>query len=84
MESPVPDTILPEDNFLLLQNDPLTRMKQASVDILSPPGVTLMFQEGLLWKEDKVPEKIRVIILDLCHARSSATHVLVARYRRKL
>lgn len=46
-EPPVPDTILSEGNFLLLQNDLLNLMKQASADVSSPPGVTLEFRVGL-------------------------------------
>lgn len=68
-EPPVPDTILSEGNFLLLQNNLLTQIKQASADVPSPPGVMLTFREELLWNEDKVfvPKNVRITILGVCH-----------------
>lgn len=75
-EPPVSDTILSEGNFLLLQTDLLSRMKQALEGAPSPPGVTLMLREELLRKKDKVfvPENVRLTILGLCHDHPLAGH----------
>lgn len=75
-EPPVSHTILSEGNFLLLQTDLLSWIKQASAGAPSPPGVTLTLREGLLWNKDKafVPENVGLTILGLCHYHPLAGH----------
>lgn len=72
----VPGTILPAGNFLLLQSDFLSQIRQASVGIPVPPGITLVPKEGLLWRGDQifVPENVRVNVLKLLHDLPLAVH----------
>ncbi|XP_073491307.1 uncharacterized protein [Aquarana catesbeiana] len=73
-ESTPPDTILPAGSFLLLQGDLISRIKQASSEIPLPTGTSL--NDGLLWHEGKifVPERCRVLVLELCHDHKLAGH----------
>lgn len=72
----MPDTILSAGNFLLLQTDLLSQIKQASVGVPCLPGITLVPREGLLWWKDKVfvPDNVRVAMLRLCHDHAVAGH----------
>lgn len=60
-----PDTILPSGNFLMLQADLMSQIRQASLFGAPPPGTTLQARYSLLWYKDKnvVPEDLRVAIL---------------------
>ena len=76
-ETPAPpDTILSAGNFLLLQDDLLSRIKQASAGISFPPDINLQPKDGLLWHENRifVPEDLRVSVLSLCHDHELAGH----------
>lgn len=70
-------TILPAGSFLLLQTDLLSQIKQVSMGVSSPPGVTLVVRDELLWQESQifVPEEIRVKVLRLFH-----DHLLVGHF----
>lgn len=65
VESTLPDTILPSGSFLLLQEDLLSQIKQASMGSSLSPETTLQAKDGLLWYNDKifVPENLRVSML---------------------
>lgn len=75
-ETLVPDTILPEGNFLLLQTDFLLQLRQASQGTPSPPGVTPQTKDRLLWRRDQIffPGNVQVAVLGLCHDYSLAGH----------
>lgn len=76
-EPSVPDTILSAGNFLLLQMDLLSQIKQALAGISCPPGIILVSKEGLLWREDQifVPENVQVTVLKLLHDHPLADHL---------
>lgn len=61
-------------NFLLLQTDLLSQIKQASVDIPRPHGITLVPKEGLLWQEDKIFVPNSLFILNIFHDHPLACH----------
>lgn len=71
-----PDTILPSGNFLLLQEDLLSRIKQASANWTPSSGEEVRTQDGLFWHKGKivVPEDLRVAVLELCHDHKMAGH----------
>lgn len=76
-ESGLSDTFLSSGNFLLLQESLISRMKQASVGVLSPPQTYLQIKDGLLRHQEKnkiVPEEIRIFVLSLCYDHALAGH----------
>ncbi|XP_073465040.1 uncharacterized protein [Aquarana catesbeiana] len=75
-ETSPPDTILSPGNFFLLQEDLLSRIKQASVGLVPAMRTKLQEKDGLLWFGSKifVPEGLRVTILELCHDHALAGH----------
>lgn len=75
-ETSFPDTILLPGNFLLVQEDLLLLIKQASVGSAPAIGTELLAKDGLLWYKSKIfiPEGLRVTILELCHNHALAGH----------
>ena len=75
-EIATPDTILAPGNFLLLQENLLSRIKQASTGQTPPSEPGLQFKDGVFWHEDKIytPESLRVSVLELCHDHALAGH----------
>ena len=71
-----PDTILSFKNFLLLQEDLLSQIKQASSSFPPLPSSDLQLKDGLLWHQDRifVPEGVRVTVLRFCHDHKLAGH----------
>lgn len=72
-----PETILPANNFLLLQTDLLSQIKEASSESARPTGITLINRDGLFWKGSQifVPEEVRVKVLTLIHDHPLAGHL---------
>lgn len=75
-EPSIPDTILSAGNFLVLQMDLLTQIKQASVGVSCSSGITLVPKERLLWWEDQIflPENVEVTVLKLLNDHLLAGH----------
>lgn len=60
------DTILPAGNFLLVQEDLLARLKQASINVPPFLETKLLARDVLLWHNDKIfiPKSLWVTILE--------------------